>query len=97
MKTLKLNFIQIWVVSGWQTEMRTGLAHKFEKLKTTFTDEDKYLFYPEDTMIPEIITKYDVCTTLENALSKLASEKKKYIEFCEKQVKEYTAKLLKLK
>lgn len=96
MKTQKpiLLFTEAFVVRGWDTEMKTGCAHKFTALVDGICSyENKYLFYENNKTDAMIVSGYDIVFTKAKADEKLREEKQKYLKFCKEQVAEYTEKV----
>jgi hypothetical protein len=87
---MKIELKKCWHVAGWSEKIEEGEGVEMKIGEGFFTSE-KVLFY-KDKQYSLLSTK-EVCFEHANAVERLQSEKKSYIEYLKREVEKNTKKL----
>lgn len=96
-KQPKLEWKQVYIVKGWQTKIIKGIGVFFPNITEGIcTYENSWLVFIDNSTTPERVHSSEVFEDKSAALLQVQKEKDNYLEFCKKQVLEYSNKVTEL-
>lgn len=93
MQKPKLEFKQVWVVEGWQTELITGVGVFFLQTENYSDFNGSWLIFFEGNPHPKKYYKSVVYEDEGQAQMQLNREKKSYTKYLQEEIEKITQKL----